>query len=131
MSVISRPVALKCLRFALLWVGGATSASTEFMDPTGWYMTFGSEGSAGHVKTHGLSVRLFVNDAPTAYPTPLSYVAEYNVNPAGNGFVTDLTACNVSGYLFGKMLLIDSTPEMTLPVTTQAVKRVWYRTRYI
>ena len=29
---------------------------------------------------------------------PLSYVAYYNVNPAGNGFVTDLTDCNVSGY---------------------------------
>jgi len=29
---------------------------------------------------------------------PLNYVAEYNVNNAGNGFVTDLTACNVSGY---------------------------------
>ena len=29
---------------------------------------------------------------------PLSFVAEYNVNPAGNGFVTDLTACDVSGY---------------------------------
>jgi len=77
-------------------------ASTEFKDPnSAWYMTFGSSfgGSAGHVKTHGLSVRLFVNDAPTPpTPTPLSYVAEYNVNPAGNGFVTDLTACNVSGY---------------------------------
>jgi hypothetical protein len=29
---------------------------------------------------------------------PLSLVAEYNVNPAGDGFVTSLTACNVSGY---------------------------------
>jgi len=29
---------------------------------------------------------------------PLSFVAEYNVNPDGNGFVTDLTACDVSGY---------------------------------
>lgn len=29
---------------------------------------------------------------------PLSYVTEYNINPAGDGFVTDLTACNVSGY---------------------------------
>jgi hypothetical protein len=29
---------------------------------------------------------------------PLRYVAEYNVNPAGTGFVTNLTACNVSGY---------------------------------
>ncbi len=29
---------------------------------------------------------------------PLSLVAEYNVNPAGTGFVTSLTACNVSGY---------------------------------
>jgi len=29
---------------------------------------------------------------------PLSYVAYNNVNPDGNGFVTDLTACDVSGY---------------------------------
>jgi hypothetical protein len=29
---------------------------------------------------------------------PLSLVAEYNVNPAGDGFVTSSTACNVSGY---------------------------------
>ncbi len=29
---------------------------------------------------------------------PLSYVAEYNVNPAGDGFVNNLTACDVSGY---------------------------------
>jgi len=29
---------------------------------------------------------------------PLSLVAEYNVNPAGTGFVTDLFACKVSGY---------------------------------
>lgn len=30
---------------------------------------------------------------------PLSLVAEYNVNPAGDGFVTDLTGCrDVSGY---------------------------------
>ncbi|MGI6572863.1 MAG: hypothetical protein ACOX19_05520 [Fermentimonas sp.] len=31
-------------------------------------------------------------------PNPLSYVAECNVNPAGNGFVTDLTAYDISGY---------------------------------
>ncbi|HPK29967.1 MAG TPA: hypothetical protein PK979_02870 [Bacteroidales bacterium] len=30
--------------------------------------------------------------------TPLYYVAEYNVNEAGTGFVTDLIACEVSGY---------------------------------
>ncbi|HHU97599.1 MAG TPA: hypothetical protein GXX67_10130 [Petrimonas sp.] len=29
---------------------------------------------------------------------PLSLVAKYNVNTAGDGFVTSLTACNVSGY---------------------------------
>ncbi len=29
---------------------------------------------------------------------PLSFVAEYNVNPDGNGFVTDLTSCTASGY---------------------------------
>ncbi len=36
---------------------------------------------------------------PKAPPiNPLSLVAEYNVNPEGTGFVTSLTACNVSGY---------------------------------
>lgn len=29
---------------------------------------------------------------------PLAYVAEYNINPEGTGFVTDLYATNVSGY---------------------------------
>lgn len=29
---------------------------------------------------------------------PLSYVAQYNVNPAGNDFVNDLTACDGSGF---------------------------------
>ncbi|HHU95709.1 MAG TPA: hypothetical protein GXX67_00390 [Petrimonas sp.] len=29
---------------------------------------------------------------------PLSYVAKYNINPDGDGFVTDPIACNVSGY---------------------------------
>ncbi|MGI6572194.1 MAG: hypothetical protein ACOX19_01930 [Fermentimonas sp.] len=33
------------------------------------------------------------------WDNPLSLVTEYNVNPAGNGFVTDLTGCrDVSGY---------------------------------
>lgn len=39
-----------------------------------------------------------VNGGWSEMITPLVYVAESNVNPAGNGFVTDLTACNVSGY---------------------------------
>ncbi len=29
---------------------------------------------------------------------PLGYVARYNINQAGNGFVNDLTACDISGY---------------------------------
>jgi len=67
-----------------------------------WSMSFGSSTAMSGSNTYrgnSLSVRLFVNDAPTPpTPTPLSYVAEYNANPAGTGFVTNPTACNVSGY---------------------------------
>ncbi len=35
---------------------------------------------------------------PGDIPNPLSLVAEYNVNPAGDGFVTSLTDCTESGY---------------------------------
>lgn len=35
---------------------------------------------------------------PKEPTNPLSLVAEYNVNPAGDGFVTNLTDCTVSGY---------------------------------
>ena len=35
---------------------------------------------------------------PGGILNPLSLVAEYNVNPAGDGFVTSLTDCTVSGY---------------------------------
>ncbi|HPK29570.1 MAG TPA: hypothetical protein PK979_00830 [Bacteroidales bacterium] len=53
--------------------------------------------------TVGKRYKAAVNSGWTEMPVnyginPLSYVAEYNVNPAGDGFVTDLTACNVSGY---------------------------------
>jgi hypothetical protein len=34
----------------------------------------------------------------TEIVNPLSYVAEYNVNQAGDGFVTNLTSCTGSGY---------------------------------
>ena len=39
-------------------------------------------------------------------PNPLSYVAEYNVNPAGTDFVAELTDCFVVGTSLGKMLLL-------------------------
>jgi hypothetical protein len=39
-----------------------------------------------------------VSSGWTQVVNPLSYVAQSNVNPAGTGFVQDLTACNVSGY---------------------------------
>jgi hypothetical protein len=39
-----------------------------------------------------------VSSGWTEIINPLSYVAQSNVNPAGTGFVEDLTACNVSGY---------------------------------
>lgn len=39
-----------------------------------------------------------VSSGWTQVVNPLSYVAQSNVNPAGTGFVEDLTACNVSGY---------------------------------
>ena len=44
----------------------------------------------------------FTNNAFTPkssiQPNPLSYVAEYNIKSASDGFVTDLTACDESGY---------------------------------
>ena len=39
-----------------------------------------------------------VMDAELKMINPLAYVAEYNINPEGTGFVTDLYATNVSGY---------------------------------
>jgi hypothetical protein len=40
----------------------------------------------------------FTDQTLTPTANPLSYVAEYNINPAGDSFVGDLTACNISGY---------------------------------
>ncbi len=57
------------------------------------------KGKAYHLFAVWDGTSLFFTDhtlTPTA--NPLSYVAEYNVNPAGDGFVNDLTACNISGY---------------------------------
>jgi len=45
---------------------------------------------------------------------PLSLVAEYNVNPAGTGFVTDLTACKVSGYFTFDEAVTKFTPSITI-----------------
>ncbi len=45
---------------------------------------------------------------------PLSLVAEYNVNPAGTGFVTSLTACNVSGYFTYGEADTKFTPSITI-----------------
>ncbi len=39
-----------------------------------------------------------VSSGWTEIINPLSYVARYNVNPAGTGFVGDLTSCEGSGY---------------------------------
>ena len=39
-----------------------------------------------------------VSSGWTEIINPLRYVAKYNVNPAGTGLVTNLTACDVSGY---------------------------------
>jgi hypothetical protein len=57
------------------------------------------KGKAYHLYAVWDGTSLFFTDhtlTPTA--NPLSYVAEYNVNTAGDGFVDDLTACNISGY---------------------------------
>jgi len=57
------------------------------------------KGKAYHLFAVWDGTSLFFTDhtlTPTA--NPLSYVAEYNINPAGDGFVGDLTACNISGY---------------------------------
>jgi hypothetical protein len=57
------------------------------------------KGKAYHLYAVWDGTSLFFTDhtlTPTA--NPLSYVAEYNINPAGDGFVDDLTACNISGY---------------------------------
>ncbi len=57
------------------------------------------KGKAYHLFAVWDGTSLFFTDhtfTPTA--NPLSYVAEYNVNQAGDGFVNDLTACNISGY---------------------------------
>ncbi len=57
------------------------------------------KGKAYHLFAVWDGTSLFFTDhtfTPTA--NPLSYVAEYNINPAGDNFVGDLTACNISGY---------------------------------
>ncbi len=57
------------------------------------------KGKAYHLFAEWDGTSLFFTDhtfTPTA--NPLSYVAGYNINPAGNGFVNNLTACNISGY---------------------------------
>ncbi len=46
---------------------------------------------------------------------PLRYVAKYNVNPAGTGFVGDLTACDVSGYFNWDQASAISLPGYHLP----------------
>ena len=57
------------------------------------------KGKAYHLYAVWDGTSLFFTDhtlTPTA--NPLSYVAEYNINTTGDGFVNDLTACNISGY---------------------------------
>ncbi len=52
-------------------------------------------------RINGFSVRLFASGGDTPPEkafNPLSLVTKYNVNPAGDGFVTSLTDCTVSGY---------------------------------
>ena len=61
------------------------------------------EGSAYHLYTIWDGNELYFTNSTftpksSTEPNPLSYVAEYNVNPAGTDFATDLTAYNVSGY---------------------------------
>jgi hypothetical protein len=49
---------------------------------------------------------------------PLSYITEYNINPAGDDFVMDLTACNVSGYF--------SYDQAVAQFTTKTIDGVTY-----
>ena len=62
-----------------------------------FHETFAATNSDNNSKDAGQTVRLFAGNAPA--PTPLIYVAESNVNSAGTGFVTNLTACDLGNYI--------------------------------
>lgn len=73
-------------------------SSTENYHSEAWNLAFvvnGTYMANDPIKTTKHTVRLFMGE-PTL--TPLNYVADYNVNPAGDGFVTFATTCDVSGY---------------------------------
>ena len=53
---------------------------------------------SGMVYVAGKRYTANVSGTWTEIVNPLSYVAEYNVNQAGDGFVTNLTSCTGSGY---------------------------------
>lgn len=80
--------------------GGTTYISNNCKPARGSAM---QQGSAYHLYAIWDGNELyFTNNAFTPkssiQPNPLSYVAEYNIKSASDGFVTDLTACDVSGY---------------------------------
>jgi hypothetical protein len=61
------------------------------------------QGRAYHLYTIWDGNELYFTDntlttKSTLQPNPLSYVAEYNIKSTSDGFVTDLTACDESGY---------------------------------
>ena len=80
--------------------GGTTYISNNCKPARGSAM---QQGSAYHLYAIWDGNELyFTNNAFTSkssiQPNPLSYVAEYNIKSASDGFVTDLTACDESGY---------------------------------
>jgi hypothetical protein len=80
--------------------GGTTYISNNCKPARGSAM---QQGSAYHLYAIWDGNELyFTNNAFTPkssiQPNPLSYVAEYNIKSASDGFVTDLTACDESGY---------------------------------
>ncbi len=72
-------------------------------------VTDGKEYAAGHRYTGTVSSgwKEMIN--------PLSFVAKYNVNPAGTGFVGDSTSCTGSGYFNWEQANAISVPGYHLP----------------
>ncbi len=96
---------------------GATIVSANSKLPRTSYM---QEGRAYHLYALWNGNSLYFTDYTLTPPiNPLSYVAEYNVNPAGDGFVEDLTACNVSGHFNWSTAMGINIPGYHLPSTEE------------
>ncbi len=80
--------------------GGTTYISNNCKPARGSAM---QQGSAYHLYAIWDGNELYFTNSTftpksSTEPNPLSYVAEYNIKSASDGFVTDLTACDESGY---------------------------------